>query len=200
MVVSTDADRVEAAKPIRAHGWPREMDDRKAIAAQYPEFDERYLFLTPGLNVRPTELQGAFGIHQMDRLEEFVEHRRANAHRLNEALADYDDLFRHQSEQDGGRHTYYGYPLLVRENAPFSRDEFATYLEDHGIETRPIMGGNLAQHPAFEVLERRAGDLETAQAIHDRGLFFGNHHHIHEAHIAHIVGTIENFVSEVSKS
>jgi len=196
MVVSTDQDRLEAAKPIRAHGWIREMEESDEIASKYPDFDERFLFIESGLNVRPTDIQGAFGIHQMDRIHDFVELRRTNAQRLNDALKSHDDVFRFQSVLDGGRHTYYGYPLLLRENAPFTRDAFTEYLEEKGVETRPIMGGNLAEHPAFSHLKDRAGDLKTAQAIHERGVFFGNHHRMHKDHTDYIVDIIQDFLAE----
>jgi CDP-6-deoxy-D-xylo-4-hexulose-3-dehydrase len=172
------------------------MNESDEIASEYPDFDERFLFLESGLNVRPTDIQGAFGIHQMDRIHDFVERRRTNAQRLNEALKSHDDVFRFQSVLDGGRHTYYGYPLLLREDAPFSRDAFTDYLEEMGIETRPIMGGNLAEHPAFSHLKDRAGDLKTAQAIHERGVFFGNHHRMHKDHTDYIVDIIEDFLAE----
>jgi CDP-6-deoxy-D-xylo-4-hexulose-3-dehydrase len=196
MVVSTEHDRLETAKPIRAHGWIREMEESDEIASEYPDFDERFLFLESGLNVRPTDIQGAFGIHQMDRIHDFVERRRTNAQRLNDALKSHDDVFRFQSVLKGGRHTYYGYPLLLREDAPFSRDAFTDYLEEKGIETRPIMGGNLAEHPAFSHLKDRAGELENAQAIHERGVFFGNHHRMHEDHTDYIVDVVEDFLAK----
>lgn len=198
MVVSTDPDRLEDAKPIRAHGWTREMEQHEEIASEHPDLDDRYLFLEQGLNVRPTEIQGAFGIHQMDRIRDFVERRQENAARLNDALSSYDDIFRFQTTLPGGRHTYYGYPLVIREDAAFSRDTFTSHLETHGIETRPIMGGNLAQHPAFSHLRDRAGPLDTAQSIHERGVFFGNHHRMHEAHTDYIVEVIDKFVAEVT--
>lgn len=196
MVVSTNQEHLEAAKPIRAHGWIREMEESDEIAANHPDFDERFLFLESGLNVRPTDIQGAFGIHQMDRIRDFVERRRTNAKRLNDALDSHSDVFRFQSVLDGGRHTYYGYPLLIREDAPFSREAFTSYLENHGIETRPIMGGNLAEHPAFTHLKDRAGDLKTAQSIHQRGVFFGNHHRMHRDHTDYMIDVIEDFLAE----
>jgi CDP-6-deoxy-D-xylo-4-hexulose-3-dehydrase len=196
MVVSTDHDRLETAKPIRAHGWIREMDKSDEIASEYSDFDERFLFIESGLNVRPTDLQGAFGIHQMARIHDFVESRRTNAQRLNDALKSHDDVFRFQSVIDGGRHTYFGYPLLLREDTSFTRDAFTEYLEQNGIETRPIMGGNLAEHPAFSHLKDRAGELKTAQAIHERGVFFGNHHRMNKDHTDYIVDIIERFLAE----
>ncbi len=196
MVVSNDSERIEAAKPIRAHGWVRELDDREELADDHQDIDERFLFVDSGMNVRPTDIQGAFGIHQLERLEPFIEIRRDNAERLSTELAAYDDVLEFQHEQPNGRHTWYGYPLVVAADAPFSRAEMTDHFEANNIETRPIMGGNLAEQPAFEHLRERAGRLPVATGLHDRGFFFGNHHRMGDEHIDHIVDVVDEFVAE----
>lgn len=196
MVVSSSPDRIEAAKPIRAHGWTRELDDGEAVADDYRDIDERFLFVESGMNVRPTDLQGAFGIHQLERLEDFIDVRRENAERLSAELSQYSDALRLQHEQADGRHTWYGYPLVVAPDAPFSREEITDHLEANGIETRPIMGGNLAEQPAFEHLRERAGPLPVAEGLHERGFFFGNHHRMGSDHVEYIVDTVDEFVGE----
>ncbi len=196
MVVSRNAERIETAKPIRAHGWVRELDDREAVAAEHESIDERFLFVESGMNVRPTDVQGAFGIHQLDRLEAFIDIRRENAQRLSSELSAYDDVLNRQHEQPNGRHTWYGYPLVVAPDAPFSREELTDHFEANSIETRPIMGGNLAEQPAFEHLQERAGPLPVAEGLHDRGFFFGNHHRMGSEHIDHIIEIVDEFVAE----
>lgn len=196
MVVSGDPERIEATKPIRAHGWIRELDDSERIADDHQDIDERFLFIESGMNVRPTDLQGAFGIHQLDRLEPFIDIRRENAERLSSALSTHADVLEFQHEQSDGRHTWYGYPLVVAADAPFSREEITAHFEANSIETRPIMGGNLAEQPAFEHLRERAGPLPVADRLHDRGFFFGNHHRMGSDHINHIVDVADEFVAE----
>jgi CDP-6-deoxy-D-xylo-4-hexulose-3-dehydrase len=198
LVVSPEEARTEEVKPIRAHGWIREMNRREEIAEDHPEFDDRFLFVSQGLNIRPTEIQGAFGIHQMDRIEEFVSRRRGNATSLRKRLEPYEDLFRFQEEQEGGKHSYYGFPLVVRDDSPFDRGDVTEHLEDAGIETRPIMGGNLARHPAFRQAAADPGALSVADGIHERGIMIGNHHRMNQDHVDHVAETIEQFVSEVS--
>ena len=196
MVVSRNSERIEAAKPIRAHGWIRELDDREEIADDYRDIDERFLFVESGMNVRPTDVQGAFGIHQLDRLEEYIDIRRENAERLSSELSRYDDVLEFQREQSDGRHTWYGYPLVVASDAPFSREELTDHFESNSVETRPIMGGNLAEQPAFEHLRDRAGPLPVADGLHERGFFFGNHHRMGDEHIDHVVEVVDDFVAE----
>src|SRR5438067_42318 len=67
MVVTDDPTLADLARMLRAHGWIRDVKRRPATAGA--PIDERFLFVNLGYNLRPTELQGAFGMHQMAKLE-----------------------------------------------------------------------------------------------------------------------------------
>ena len=63
----------------RAHGWVRGRPDEAALRRRHADIDPRFLFVTTGFNVRPTELNAAFGLHQLPRLESFIAARRRKA-------------------------------------------------------------------------------------------------------------------------
>ena len=70
-------------------------------------------------------------------------------------------------------------------------------LEDNGIDTRAIMGGNLAKQPCmknekFEV----HGDLKNANYITDNSFFIGSHPHINQEARQHVVDVFNKFFSE----
>ena len=53
----------------------------------------------------------------------------------------------------------------------FDRDEICDYLNKNGIETRPIIAGNIARQPANSLFKHRvAGDLKNSDNIMDNGL------------------------------
>lgn len=194
MVATDDSHRSERVRMGRAHGWTRELDDTASVEADNPDIDPRFLFASTGYNLRPTEIQGAFGIHQLPKLEEFVEIRRLNAEVLNRKLADYDELVLFE-EGDRTRCSWFAYPIQVTPDADFTRDELQDHLEDAGIETRPILAGNIANQPILDGINHRiSGGLEGAQQIHENGLFLGNHHGLTEEKIEYIVDTITYFV------
>src|SRR5207253_6131689 len=68
IVVTNDDALYEYLKAMRAFGWVRDLRDKATYSAANKEIDPRFLFLTQGYNVRPTEIQGAFGIHQIRKL------------------------------------------------------------------------------------------------------------------------------------
>jgi CDP-6-deoxy-D-xylo-4-hexulose-3-dehydrase len=183
-VTTSDPALADAARSIRAHGWTRERSDAAAQAAARPDIDPRFLFVTPGYNLRMTDLAGAFGMHQVGRLEGFVARRRSNH---ADWCARIDALglpLRTFPERPGTRHAAFAFPLLLSEDCPLSRAELCAHLEAAGIATRPISGSNLARQPAFASLPRVRieGDLPVADAVHDRGLFVGQSHAFGPAH------------------
>lgn len=195
-MITVDSDEyLDQIRAGRAHGWVREMENKEKYVSESPEIDERFLFVSHGYNLRPTEIQGAFGIHQVDQLERFIKIRRENARILNEALDPFSEVFDLLEERENTRCTWFAYPLLVKESAPFTRDELQDHLEENLIETRPILAGNLARQPALQNIDyKQIGELSEAEYIHENGLLIGNHHNLTEEKIDYVISTITDFV------
>lgn len=197
MVVTDDDGLSERVRMARAHGWVRELDDPEAHAEAHPGIDQRFLFKSTGYNLRPTEIQGAFGKHQLPKLDEFVEKRRYNAGYLNERFAKYDEHFLLFEERANTYCSWFAYPFQIRESAPFTAEEFQEHLEARNIETRPILAGNLARQPALDDIEYRIeGSLENAEYIHENGLFIGNHHGLTEEKLDYIAESVDDFIDD----
>lgn len=178
MVVTDDAALADRLRSVRAHGWIRERTDRAALAAQHPDTDPRFLFVSAGYNLRPTEISGAFGMHQMRRIDDIVAGRTANHEDWCAAIADLRLPVRAFPAAPGTTHVGFGFPLLLSEDAPLSRPDLCAFLEARGIATRAISGSNLARQPALQHLPRVRieGPLPVADAVHERGLFVGQGH------------------------
>src|SRR6185312_16282307 len=69
MVVTDDDDLADLMRCLRAHGWTRHMKSRAKVEAQHPDVDPRFLFVNTGFNLRPTEVNAAFGVHQLTKLK-----------------------------------------------------------------------------------------------------------------------------------
>jgi CDP-6-deoxy-D-xylo-4-hexulose-3-dehydrase len=196
MLLTNNDEYAELARMLRIFGWVRDLEAGDAIAQQHPETDPRYLFVSTGYNLRPTEIQGAFGIHQLGKLERYIEARRENARYWSTTLGALPHLHVHR-ETEGTRHVWMGYPLLVRPDAPFSRKELMAYLEAKQVETRPIMAGNMDEQPAMSLFPyRKVGDLPNARFIHRNAFFFGNHHGIGREEREAIASYFEEFVKQ----
>lgn len=182
IIVTDDARLADALRSLRAHGWVRERSDRAALAAASPEVDPRFLFVSAGYNLRPTEMQAAFGLVQIGRLDAWVERRRANHAAWCALLAGIPHL-RVFPEAPGTTHAGFAFPMIVSPDAPGGRAAFSAVLEAHRIDTRPISGSNLARQPAIRHVPARSPvPLPESDAVHERGIFVGNSHAFGPAH------------------
>jgi len=200
MVVTNIEKYAELAKALRAFGWIRDLKDRSKISRQHPDIDARFLFANLGFNFRPTEIQGAFGIHQMNRLEEFIRIRRQNAEFFRKRLEQYSDYLMLPHEKKETRHVWFGYPITVFPQSPFTREELTDFLERKKIETRPIMAGNFAQQPVAKLIQHRiAGSLNNSRLIMSQSFFFGNHHEIDKIKREYIVACVDEFMEKIKR-
>lgn len=196
MVVTNNDKYAELAKTLRAHGWIRELKNREKIAKEHPKIDKRFLFANIGYNLRPTAIQGAFGIHQIGRLEKFIKIRRINADYWTRALSKYLNLLMLplKEEKRGERRVWFGYPVIIKSGAGFSRKELTDFLENKGIETRPIMAGNLVEQPAMRLFNYKvSGKLDNSKIIMDRAFFFGNHQDVGRKEREYLVKCFDKF-------
>jgi CDP-6-deoxy-D-xylo-4-hexulose-3-dehydrase len=151
-----------------------------------------FVFDETGYNFEPSEIMAAFGLVQLERLEEFNERRRENARYLLESLQPLSDRLTFVSEQEGGRSTWFGFTVILEDGD--TRRALSRHLEARGVATRPIVAGNLAIQPAFrDNPHRTVGSLAGATKIGERGLFIGNHPNLTRAHLDHIVEAFQCF-------
>jgi CDP-6-deoxy-D-xylo-4-hexulose-3-dehydrase len=181
MAVTLDHDLAETMRIQRAHGWVRDCESPERWTEQFPEFDPKFLFVDIGYNLRMTEPQAAMGLCQLPKLKGIVEKRRANLKRYQESLP----WLRTQAHREGS--SCFGFNFLVED-----RDRVAKGLNTAGIETRPIIAGNLARQPALKRYHHRvSGPLFNADYVLRHGLSVGCHQGVTEEDIAYVVKTLE---------
>jgi CDP-6-deoxy-D-xylo-4-hexulose-3-dehydrase len=192
--VTEDFDLAELMRILRAHGWVRETENREQYLQQYPEFDPRFLFVNVGYNLRPTELQGAFGSVQLPKLDGFIAIRRENTAAWQRDLAHFGDYLAFQQETPKGRSSCFGFPMTLTGKAPFAVQELMAHLNRAKIETRPIIAGNIARQPGLKLYPHRiVGDLANASWIMRNGITFGNHQAVDARARAYVTARVEEF-------
>jgi len=193
ILLTNNEEHADAARTLRAHGWIRNRSDRDRIAGKYPAINADFLFYQAGYCLRPTEIEAALGLVQLPRLEGFLRDRERNAEYWLKHLPE-EKLILPQPRQ-GVRHAWFGYPIGVRENAGLSRDQLVQHLNRNGIETRPIMSGNITKHPALEgQLVRVPYPLRNADQVDKLWFFIGNHSGIGEREREYVAEVIDEFV------
>lgn len=137
-------------------------------------YDHKYCYSHIGYNLKATDMQAAVGVSQMKKLPAFFEARRGNFETLHRGLADLGEFFIMPEATVGSIPSWFGFPLTVRENAPFSRNDLVRFLERHKIATRLLFGGNLVRQPAYRgVPHRAAEDLKVSDTVMNRTFWIG---------------------------
>ena len=199
MITTNNKMLNEIGKSMRTFGWSRDLSSKKQLEKKYPNIDSRFLFVNTGFNFRPTELQGAFGIHQIGKLEKLVKLRITNAEYWNKKLKRFSNLLLTKKDV-GRRKSYLFYPITVKKNKFFKKKDLVNELEKHGIETRSVMAGNITKQPVAKILKlKKSGDLKNSDYIHENSFVIGNHHEIGEKQRKFVTDVITNFIDKKQK-
>jgi CDP-6-deoxy-D-xylo-4-hexulose-3-dehydrase len=193
MISCQDEKLSDMFRLLRAHGWARNLKYLKID--EHNGIDPRYMFLNWGFNVRPTELQAGFGLEQIKRLPYFNEQRKKNAMRFMKYLDPYKKFMRMMEVHPKANCSWFALPMILTQECPFQKNEFLSYLEHEGIETRPIVAGNILRQPAFQNFpEIQYSDLPGTDLIHDRGFYFGLHPYDSAQMLDRLAETMDRFI------
>jgi len=121
---------------------------------KYPEiqYDHRYVFEEVGYNLKPTEMQAAIGLAQLNKLEGMHSKRKENFNRMLNIFKKYDQYFHLPYSLDKADTSWFGFLLTVKDGSPFEKSELIEHLEAAKIQTRSYFTGNALFHPAYSNL------------------------------------------------
>jgi len=172
-------------RSMRSHGWARDRDDRQHWVDANPDIDPRFLFVGTGYNVRPMDLNAAIGLVQLKRLDGMLQRREKIAALMADWVSAIPWLRMYGSDRlDAPRltkrpwreHSWMTLAFEVAADAPLETEQVVRHLEASGVETRPIVAGNLVRHPAMHDIRYRAADsLATADRVLEQGFMIGCH-------------------------
>jgi len=194
MVVTSDDVMAELLRALRTQGrvGNSSLPD-KAIPGESGT-DPRELFVSAGFNFRPTEINAAIGLAQLKRLDRLNDQRRTVFRRFDDELgtlkeAGYFTAVRHDPRSIPAP---LGYAVLCQSRD--ARDGLRAHLEDAGVETRPILGGNIVRHPALaSVAYKISGELCGADHVMDCGLCWGVYPNMTADEINYVVEMVRGY-------
>lgn len=129
-------------------------------------YDHKYTYSHVGYNLKATDMQAAVGVSQLKKLPGFIERRRENFNYLKERLAPLEHFLLLPEATPNSTPSWFGFPIFVSPDAPFTRDEATLWLDSNKIGTRLLFGGNLIHQPAYIGWNYRVvGNLEKADQV-----------------------------------
>lgn len=172
ITVTDDENLYHYILSLRSHGWTRSLpEDSNLYTKHQNPFYEKFNFILPGYNLRPTDIQGAIAREQLLKLDEFISDRRANADFFR-FLMDNSTKMHYQKEIEIS--SWFGFGIIIKDTR--LRDLAIKILTEEKIETRPIVAGNFTRNPVIDYMDYSIhGNLTNADLLHDNGFFIGNH-------------------------
>jgi CDP-6-deoxy-D-xylo-4-hexulose-3-dehydrase len=193
MVTTDDPDAADRLRVLRAHGWLRNVEESH-VHLEGCGIDPRYAFVNWGFNLRPTDLQAGFGLEQLNRLPGFTERRLALAARFFGYIDGVPCLSR-PAVSPKASPIWMSLPVVLDDDAPFTRDEITRWLEDEGVETRPIIAGNLQRQPVAKLFDCFTDEsFPGADRVHERGFYVGLSPLTDDGTMDRLIGRFEEFL------
>lgn len=114
-----------------------------------PGYDHKYIYSHIGYNLKISDMQAACGLAQMKKVDNFIETRKANFDYLYRGLEKYQEYFYLPDKYELADPSWFGFPLTLKESVGFERVALISFLENNGVGTRLLFGGNLLRQPAY---------------------------------------------------
>jgi len=162
---------------------------------ELPEgYDHKYVYSHIGYNLKISDMQAACGLAQMDRLEGFIETRKENFNYLKSALASLEEYFILPESTENSEPSWFGFPITIREEAPFLRVDLLKYLDEKKIGSRLLFAGNLTKQPYFkDVNYRVSGELTNTDTVMNQTFWVGVYPGLNHEKLDFIAESMRNF-------
>ncbi|WP_313104544.1 aminotransferase class I/II-fold pyridoxal phosphate-dependent enzyme [Brevundimonas sp.] len=175
----------DKARLLRSWGRNSSLfDDSEAIQNRFNvdvggiPYDAKFVFSDIGYNFEPSEMGAAFGLVQLSRLDANVAARARHFAQHAAFFAAYEDWLILPRQMADAVTGWLAYPIIVRDDAPFTRRDLQIYLETRGIQTRTVFTGNILRQPGFTDIQRReaAEGYPNADRVMRGGMLLACHH------------------------
>lgn len=173
------------------------VETKNFISVDGINYDYRYAYSHVGYNLKPSDLNSAFGLAQMDRLDEFIKKRNSNFGKLWNIFIKAGTgwgCFEPPNNYLEAQPSWFNYPVILRNYAPFTRNELVKYFESKQIRCRLFFAGNITRQPAFKDKGIIIGDLPVSDYLMKNAFLIACHPALEDADINYIGDTLRAFI------
>ena len=162
-------------------------------------YDHKYTYSHVGYNLKATDMQAALGVSQIEKLPHFIERRKENFAYLKKVLKPLEEFLILPVATEHSDPSWFGFPIGVKPDAPFTRDQLTRALEAQKIGTRLLFAGNLLRQPAYEGYEYRVvGELANTDFVMNQVFWIGVYPGLTEPMLDFIAKTASEFVNQAA--
>lgn len=169
MLMVNDEKYLKRATMFR--DWGRIGDNSEDIKTRFEysidgiPYDYKFLYGAVGYNMKSSEVNAAFGLVQIARIEEIREKRRTIFNRYIENLKDVPEIVLPVNTFNTD---WLAIPFMTK-----NRMQLLTFLEENNIQTRVCFAGNVTRHPVYR---KYLEEFPNSDRIMAEGFLLGAHH------------------------
>lgn len=189
MVMCNTKDQHDLALQYR--DWGRMGNNTESFSERFGhkidgiEYDFKFLYPVIGYNMKSTEMNAAFGIEQLKKLQSFLSIRRNNIARYVKNLTPLTE-FGLILPTNHEKYDWLALPLMFR-----GRKSLLQKLENEGIQTRVCFAGNITRHPAYRAYFE---EFPNSDRVMQEGFLVGAHHGLNEIDVDLVCKVINDHI------
>jgi len=158
-------------------------------------YDHKYTYSHLGYNLKISDMQAACGLAQLTKAPDFIRARKENFAFLRNRLASCEEFLVLPSATKNSDPSWFGFPMTLRNNAPVSRADILTYLNQNMIGTRLLFAGNLTRQPYMLGRNFRVcGELTNTDIVMNDTFWIGLHPALTREMLEFSASRIETFL------
>ncbi len=207
MLVTDSIKVYEKARLLRSWGRSSSLfSDSEAIENRFNidldgvQYDAKFVFEEIGYQLEPSEISAAFALVQYKKLSKNIKARQANFNHHYKFLAKYDQYFDLPVQNPNAETGWLAFPVIVKDDSPFTRTDLQIFLENRNIQTRVVFTGNILRQPGFKDINciGSAEDFVNADRVMRGGILLALHHGLTNEMLMHVHSSIEEFIEQFS--
>jgi CDP-6-deoxy-D-xylo-4-hexulose-3-dehydrase len=157
-------------------------------------YDHKYTYSHMGYNMKITDMQAACGLAQIESLKSFILKRKENFNFLYDNLKDLEEFLILPKAEKNSDPSWFGFPLSIRNDKKFERNNLVKKLNDNKIGTRLLFSGNLTRQPYMKNVNFKVHkDLTNTDFIMKNTFWIGVYPGLQKEHLEFVVNNIKNF-------
>jgi CDP-6-deoxy-D-xylo-4-hexulose-3-dehydrase len=157
-------------------------------------YDHKYTYSHLGYNMKITDMQAACGLAQLNSLESFISKRKINFNFLYKNLKHLEEILILPEPEVNSDPSWFGFPISLRENKKYNRNDLIKYLNHNKIGTRLLFSGNLVKQPYMKNVNFKINkDLKNTDFVMENTFWIGVYPGLSEKHLEYSVTKIDNF-------
>lgn len=205
IITTNNTEFAEILRSLRSHGRAckceacvlNTSDGRCDKRFKYGKNNDiRFVFERIGFSAKMNELEAAVGLGNLEIFDQILQKRRKNLLYLMEKFQKFYPHLATIKEEEYEIIGPHAFPVVLGENAKFTRDKLVYYLEENGVDSRSLFSSMPTQCPGFKFLGYKSGDFPNAEYVGGNGFHIGVHQDLTQYHLDYFLDLVEKFLKK----